>query len=62
MLRQYFLSSFIVTGFGLLLAFWVGWYTTGTIAAGLNAVFICFVLGILEVSLSFDNAVVNAKV
>ena len=50
---KYFYSSFIITAFGLVLAYFLG---------GFSAVYICFLLCILEVSLSFDNAVVNAKV
>ena len=49
----HFKSSFIVTIVGLALALFVGG-TEGLIIAG--------ILGILEVSLSFDNAIVNAKV
>lgn len=48
-----FYSSFIVMIFGLLISFFIG---------NLKAVYICFLLAILEVSLSFDNAVVNAKI
>ena len=48
-----FRSSIIVTVIGLLLAFFVG---------GLEALYIVALLAILEVSLSFDNAVVNVKV
>lgn len=50
---RYFYSSFIITIIGLFLSFYIG---------GFGAVYICFLLGILEISLSFDNAVVNAKV
>lgn len=39
-----------------------GYYIGGTIAAILNVMFIMTVLAVLEVSLSFDNAIVNAKV
>lgn len=34
----------------------------GYIIGGIQGVFICGILGILEISLSFDNAIVNAKV
>ena len=50
---KYFYSSFIITA--LLLG--AVWYF-----AGFVAVYICTLLAILEISLSFDNAVVNAKV
>jgi uncharacterized protein len=59
---SYFHESFVVTILGLLLAYAIGHYTQGTAAAGLSAIFICAVLSVLEVSLSFDNAVVNASV
>ncbi len=55
---EYFLGSYIVTIAGLIGAyFWGEHVHAGT---GLTCVFIALVLGILEVSLSFDNAVVNA--
>ena len=55
---KYFLSSYLVTLFGLLGAyFWGEHVHKGT---GLTCVFIAFVLAVLEISLSFDNAVVNA--
>ena len=50
---KYFYSSFIITALGLVLAYFLG---------GFSAVYICFLLCVLEISLSFDNAVVNAKV
>lgn len=50
---KYFYSSFIVTFVGLIIAFYIGYW---------QAIYICVLLSILEVSLSFDNAVVNAKV
>jgi len=46
----------------LALAAGYGWYATGAIAPTLAMVWIVAVLGVLEVSLSFDNAVVNARV
>ncbi len=55
---NYFTGSYIVTALGVILAwFWGENFHHG---AGLLNVFIVLVLGILEVSLSFDNAVVNA--
>lgn len=59
---SYFRSSFWVTAFGLILAGWVGYYYGGTHQAGMTAVFTALVLCILEISISFDNAVVNATV
>lgn len=39
-----------------------GWYLTGTVSGTASLLWIVVVLSILEVSLSFDNAVVNAAV
>ena len=50
---RYFYSSFAIMLIGLIAAFYLG---------GLTAIYITFLLIILEISLSFDNAVVNAKV
>jgi hypothetical protein len=47
---------------GLFLATYVGYYNTGTVPGALQALFITFILAILEISLSFDNAIVNAIV
>ncbi len=55
---QYFIGSYLVTIFGIILA-WL-WGEKIHPGSGLVCVFIVLVLGILEVSLSFDNAVVNA--
>lgn len=55
---KYFTGSYIVTILGILGAyFWGEHVQSGT---GLLCVFIALILGVLEVSLSFDNAVVNA--
>ena len=55
---KYFLGSYIVTAAGLIGAYlWGNHVHPGS---GLQCVFIALVLGVLEVSLSFDNAVVNA--
>lgn len=50
---RYFYSSFVVMALGLIASFYLG---------GFAAIYITFLLIVLEVSLSFDNAVVNAKV
>ena len=50
---KYYYGSFAVTLMGLIAAFVVG---------GVEALFLVAILAVLEVSLSFDNAVVNAKV
>ena len=55
---NYFTGSYIVSFIGVLLAwFWGEHINPGS---GLISVFIILILAILEVSLSFDNAVVNA--
>lgn len=55
---KYFTGSYIVTIAGVIAAYlWGEHVQNGT---GLLCVFIALILGILEVSLSFDNAVVNA--
>ncbi|MFP5393029.1 MAG: DUF475 domain-containing protein [Gammaproteobacteria bacterium] len=51
----------MVTVVLLAVAAWWG-YTHGGVSAMLTALWIAAVLGVLEVSLSFDNAVVNASV
>ena len=59
---RYFRGSFFVTAVGLLAGAALGWEITRTFQGMLTTVFIVAVLAILEVSLSFDNAVVNATV
>lgn len=41
---------------------WYGWTSTGTVSGVLSLLWIVAVLSVLEISLSFDNAVVNASV
>ena len=55
---KYFTESYFVTAVGLVLAYFWGEHVLS--GSGWISVFIALVLGILEVSLSFDNAVVNA--
>ena len=59
---KYFKLSFFVTGLGLVAGAAVGWYYRHTGAGVASTVFIVAVLSVLEISLSFDNAVVNASV
>ena len=49
---KHFTLSAIILFFGLIIAYYLG---------GLAGVYIASLLALLEVSLSFDNAVVNAK-
>jgi len=60
-LFHYFRGAFIVTALGLILAAGLGWQATGTVRGTLVIFFICAVLAVLEISLSFDNAIVNAN-
>ena len=55
---NYFTGSYIVTAIGIILAWFWGEHLHH--GAGFVSVFIVAVLAVLEVSISFDNAVVNA--
>ncbi|WP_337268193.1 DUF475 domain-containing protein [Oryzifoliimicrobium ureilyticus] len=57
----YFRWAFIVTALGLIGGGFLGWQTTGTLGGMASVFFICAVLAVLEISLSFDNAIVNAN-
>lgn len=59
---KYFRGSFLVTFVGLIGGAALGWEIHGTLAGVASTTFIVAVLAVLEVSLSFDNAVVNATV
>ena len=50
---KHFTASFLLSIVGLFIAYLIG---------GINAAYVAFLLILLEVSLSFDNAVVNARV
>ena len=50
---KYFYASFLLALLGVIGAFYIG---------GFSAVYLVLILAILEISLSFDNAVVNAKI
>jgi uncharacterized protein len=58
----YFKGAFFFTAVCLGLTVWLGWEMTGTLGGTLGVLWIVIVLSVLEVSLSFDNAVVNAAV
>jgi hypothetical protein len=58
---KHFRVSFLVTLVCLIGAAWWGYAHSG-VAGALSAVGIAAILGVMEVSLSFDNAVVNASV
>ena len=59
---KHFGGSLLFTLAGLVLGGWYGWELTGTVNGMLGIVWICAVLAVLEVSLSFDNAAVNASI
>ena len=57
-MHKYFIGSYFLTIFGIIAAYlWGEHVHSGT---GLVCVFIALILAVLETSLSFDNAVVNA--
>ncbi|MFZ4876951.1 DUF475 domain-containing protein [Janthinobacterium sp. Mn2066] len=58
---RHFRVSFLVTILLMAIAGWWG-YSHGGVSGLLQALWITGVLGVMEVSLSFDNAVVNASV
>ncbi len=57
-MHKYFLGSYLITVFGLIMAYLWGEHVH--MGSGWLCVFIASILAILETSLSFDNAVVNA--
>ena len=61
-LREYYTFSLVFTAVCFALAGWYAWASTGSVSATLGILWIVLVLSVLEVSLSFDNAVVNATV
>lgn len=58
---KHFRASLVVAVLCLSVAFYWG-FSSGGMNAGLTGATIALILGILEVSLSFDNAVVNASI
>ena len=61
-LLRHYTFSLVFTAACLIAAAWYGWSSSGSIGTMLSILWIVFVLSILEISLSFDNAVVNATV
>lgn len=57
----YFRWAFGFTILGLVMAFALGWAYSGNIGGALKFLMIGSVLAVLEISLSFDNAIVNAN-
>ncbi len=60
-MARHFGWAHAATILGLCLAFWLGWGSTGTLQGALGFLLAGAVLAVLEISLSFDNAVVNAS-
>ncbi len=58
---QYFRWAFAVTAAGLIGSFALGWFYGGNLETALSFLFVGTVLAVLEISLSFDNAIVNAN-
>ncbi|MFC0590876.1 DUF475 domain-containing protein [Novosphingobium aquiterrae] len=61
-MMRFYKGSILFTIACLVLGAWYGWSQSGNLAATASMLWIIVVLAILEVSLSFDNAVVNAAV
>ncbi len=59
---RFYKGSILFTLACFAIAVWYGWMQSGTVSGTLSMLWIVFVLAILEISLSFDNAVVNAAV
>lgn len=57
----YFRWALGFTAAGLVLAFCLGWSFSGHVGGGFEFLLIGTVLAVLEISLSFDNAIVNAN-
>lgn len=58
---QYFGWAFGFTALGLVLALWLGFAYEHSLTGALSFFFVALVLAVLEISLSFDNAIVNAN-
>ncbi len=61
-LLRYYKFSLVFTAICFGLGLWYGVASNGTVAGVLQIMWIIFILSILEISLSFDNAVVNASI
>ena len=59
---RHFRGSIVFAVVAFALAGWYGWVHSQSVAGMVEALWIVLVLSVLEVSLSFDNAVVNATV
>ena len=59
---QFFRGSILFTILCLALGGCYGWFSTGSFSATVEVLWIVIILAVLEITLSFDNAVVNATV
>jgi len=59
---SYFNSSFIFTAIAMIAGYMYGMYVSHDVGTALGMVATIGILSVLEVSLSFDNAIVNAKI
>lgn len=59
---KYFKGSFIIMIIGLIMVFGIVYLEEHNISVAVQAIFTAALLSVLEISLSFDNAVVNATV
>ncbi|MEM6476703.1 MAG: DUF475 domain-containing protein [Pseudomonadota bacterium] len=59
---KHFWGSLLFTAVCMALGGWYGWTVHGTLEGMLGILWICAVLAVLEISLSFDNAAVNASI
>jgi uncharacterized protein len=62
MITKYFKGSILVLFFGLILAVGISYWQSGSTAISTQAGLTALLLAVLEISLSFDNAVVNATI
>lgn len=60
-LVSYLKWPLVVTAIGLGLSAWLGWASVGTAGGVLSFLIVGTVLAVLEIALSFDNAIVNAN-
>ncbi len=58
---RYFGGAFAFTAVGLLLSLWLGWSYSGSLGGALSFLLVAAILAVLEISLSFDNSIVNAN-
>ncbi|MCB9073568.1 MAG: DUF475 domain-containing protein [Bdellovibrionaceae bacterium] len=57
-----FRNTFVLSIAGLVLAAFLGYYDESSLSGALQFLFIALILALLETSISFDNAIVNASV